>query len=94
MHGSVSAHLSPGCLCSYLSSVDIVKDKVKLLCSLKRVMEPDQERVFEALQEYIPLCHDVFLLIRRKKQIRILSGPKVNNYGNKCESFGLDPPFL
>lgn len=56
----------------YLSSIDIVKDKVKLLCSLKRVMEPNQERMFQAFQEHISLSHDVFLLIkRRKKRVRI-----------------------
>lgn len=57
---------------TYLSSIDIVKDKVKLLCSLKGVMEPDQERVFEAFQEHIPLSHDVLLLIKkRKKPLRV-----------------------
>lgn len=52
----------------YLSSIDIVKDKVKLLCRLKRVMEPNQERMFEAFQEHISLSHDVLLLIKRRKK--------------------------
>lgn len=52
---------------TYLSPVDIVKDKVKLLCSLEGVIEPNQEGMFEAFQEHIPLSHDVLLLIKKKR---------------------------
>lgn len=49
----------------YLSSVYIVKHKVEFLCSLEGVVEPNQKRVFQALQEDVSLSHDVLLLKKR-----------------------------
>lgn len=47
---------------SYLSSVDIVEDKVELLWGLEGVVQVDQEGVLQALQQDIPLGHDILLL--------------------------------
>lgn len=79
--GKVSAHVSSeeilltfihSFIHAHLSSIDIVKDKVKLLCRLKRVMEPNQEWMLEAFQEHISLSHDVLLLTKtKKKPVRI-----------------------
>lgn len=52
----------PGPLASYLSPVDIVEDKVELLWGLEGVVEAHQERMLQALQQHVPLCHDVLLL--------------------------------
>lgn len=52
----------------YLSAIYIVQDKVELLYSLKRVVKPNQKRVFEALQQHVSLCHDVLLLKREKEK--------------------------
>lgn len=64
---------------THLSPVDEVQDEVQLVCRLEGVMEPHQERVFHVLQQHVALCHDVFLLKRRKEQhrwTRIHSRPK------------------
>ena len=54
------------CVCvwlrAYLASIDVVQDEVELLWGLEGVVEPHQEGVFKALQEDVPLCHDVLLL--------------------------------
>lgn len=54
---------------TYLSPIHIVKDKVELLWGLEGVVEPDQKRVFQTLQQHISLCHDVLLLKREKRKI-------------------------
>lgn len=46
----------------YLSSVDVVEDKVELLWGLEGVVQPHQEGMFQTLQQHVPLGHDVLLL--------------------------------
>lgn len=71
--------LKPRMLCSdtqrlahipatHLSTVDVVKDKVQFVSSLKREVEAHQERVFHILQQNIPFRHNMFLL--EKGQLR------------------------
>lgn len=45
-----------------LSAVNVIQDEIKLLCGLKGIMKAHQEGVFQALQQDIPLSHDVLLL--------------------------------
>ncbi len=42
-----------------LAAVDVVEDKVELLPRLERVVEADEERVLEVLDEHVALGHDV-----------------------------------
>lgn len=46
----------------YLSAVDIVQNKVQLVCCLEGVMQPNQEGVLDVLHQHTALSHDVLLL--------------------------------
>ncbi len=54
---------------TYLTPIHIVKNKVELLWGLEGVVEPNQKRVFQTLQQHISLCHNVLLLKSEKRNI-------------------------
>ena len=56
-----------------LAAVDVIKDEIQFIDSLKAVMQPDEERVLEVLQQNVPLSHDVLLLQNKKKNSRVLT---------------------
>lgn len=43
-----------------LSTIDIIQDKIKLLPSLEGVVQSNQKRVCDILQQDVSLCHYVF----------------------------------
>lgn len=47
---------------TYLSTVDIVQNKVQLVCSLEGVVQPHQEGMLDVLHKHAALSHDVLLL--------------------------------
>lgn len=47
---------------THLSSVNVVQDEIKRVCSLEGEMKAHQERMLQPLQEYIPLNHHMLLL--------------------------------
>lgn len=47
---------------THLSSIDEIQHEVQLVCSLEGIVEPDQEGVFDILQQHVAFGHDVFLL--------------------------------
>lgn len=47
---------------THLSTVDIVQNKVQLVCSLEGVVQPHQEGVLDVLHQHAALSHDVLLL--------------------------------
>lgn len=47
---------------THLSPVDIVENKVQLVCSLEGIVQPHQEGVLYVLHQHAALSHDVFLL--------------------------------
>ena len=53
-----------------LAAVDVIKDEIQFIDSLKAVMQPDEERVLEVLQQNVPLSHDVLLLQNKKKTVK------------------------
>lgn len=53
---------------THLSSVYVVQDKVELLWGLEGVVEPNQKRMFQTLQQHISLCHYVLLLKGEKTE--------------------------
>lgn len=46
----------------YLSAVHVVENEVELLARLERVVQMDEERVLNVLNEHIPLGHHVLHL--------------------------------
>lgn len=55
----------------YLSPIYVVQDKVELLWGLEGVVEPNQERMFQTLQQDISLCHNVLLLMKGNREINV-----------------------
>lgn len=49
-------------LTAYLSTIDVVQDKIQFVCSLEGKVKPDQEGVFYIFQQDIALWHNVLLL--------------------------------
>lgn len=47
----------------YLATVDIIENKVKLIFSLKRVVETDQEWMIEIFEQNITLAHYMVLFV-------------------------------
>lgn len=61
---------------TYLSSIYIVQDKVELLWGLEGVVEPNQKRMFQTLQQHISLCHYVLLLKGEKAKKKKIVGQR------------------
>lgn len=51
----------------YLSAIDVVKHKVKLVSCLEGVVQPHQEGMLDILHQHTALSHDVLMLEFRKK---------------------------
>ncbi len=52
-----------GAVLPYLSTIDVIQDKIQLLRGLKGVVQADQKRVLQALEQHVPLGHYILLLL-------------------------------
>lgn len=52
---------------TYLSSINIVQDKVEHVWCLEREVEPHQKWMLQSFQQYAPLNHHMFLLQRHNR---------------------------
>lgn len=75
---------------THLSAVDIVQNKVQLVCSLEGVVQPHQEGMLDVLHQHAALSHDVLLLDGTKTD-ESLSSSFIHSFIH-LETFDASPP--